>query len=401
MSKQPENSETIASGSEDLFERLKAAANDVVLLREIVESSDSVSIAAAFAMLFAGGCSSASDVSTPPTKTRTQACSRIPTETFIEIVLFVDRDVLDALQLVCRFLFKFIEDRGAEQLPLRSIARVQIGKSFRRYWLPFVEVVREVARDRELNREDLGQNGPSPKTVGQLVSYLRLTYCESVCVDLRWRDYRNTKHRTAAHHAIFGDLVVSNAFVNVLTVCVDERSEFDARFALEAFMPLGEVFVNVVDCGDWSHFSDEAFFISAAKRGVRSIKFASPNGSAIGVGVLPAISFGLAEPTSGGDRILRNVDVGNRYYDQWYSIYNEYGYRFLPQLIKSASKLDGRLNIDLKFTICGLAEHDDLAGFEKYQKGKSSWLINDLENGITLEVVEANRVIEVHVFSSA
>lgn len=68
MSKQPENSETIASGSEDLFERLKAAANDVVLLREIVESSDSVSIAAAFAMLFAGGCSSASDVSTPPTK---------------------------------------------------------------------------------------------------------------------------------------------------------------------------------------------------------------------------------------------------------------------------------------------------------------------------------------------
>lgn len=51
MSTQPENSEAPAPAAEDLVKRLKAAANDVVLLREIVESSDSASIAAAFAML--------------------------------------------------------------------------------------------------------------------------------------------------------------------------------------------------------------------------------------------------------------------------------------------------------------------------------------------------------------
>ncbi|KAH7725612.1 hypothetical protein AAVH_06792 [Aphelenchoides avenae] len=401
MSKQPESSHASASAPDDLVERLKAAADDAVLLREIVESSDRASITAAFAMLFSGGGSPVPNDSKLQKKTRNRPCSRTTNDIFVEILLLADRDALDALQLVCRFLLEFIRDREAIELPLRSITRVQIGKSFINYWLPFVEVVREVARDRDLNHEDWGQNGPSPKTVSQLVAYLRLAYCDSVCVDLRWGDDRSRKHRAAARDAIFGDLVVSNAFVNVLTVCVDVDSVFDARYALEAFKPLSEVLVSVVDCGDWSHFSDVAFFKSAVKCGVRSIKFAGSNGSAIRVGVLPAISFGLAEPTSGGDRIIRNVDVGNRYCDPRYRAFSYDGYQFLPQLIMKASELDGRLNIDLKFTICGLAEYDDLARFEKYQKDKSNWLINDLQNGITLEVVEANRVVEVHVFSSA
>lgn len=69
----PVNSQAPASASEDLVERLKAASHDAELLREIVESSGSASIAAAFAMLFAGGSSSASNVSTPPIKVGLQS----------------------------------------------------------------------------------------------------------------------------------------------------------------------------------------------------------------------------------------------------------------------------------------------------------------------------------------
>lgn len=58
MLKRPHNSHTPASAPEDLVERLKAAANDAALLSQIVESSDSASIAAAFAALLPGGSSS-------------------------------------------------------------------------------------------------------------------------------------------------------------------------------------------------------------------------------------------------------------------------------------------------------------------------------------------------------
>lgn len=42
----------------DLVERLKSASNDVVLLSQIIENNDSVSVAVAFATLLAGGDSS-------------------------------------------------------------------------------------------------------------------------------------------------------------------------------------------------------------------------------------------------------------------------------------------------------------------------------------------------------
>lgn len=43
------------------------------------------------------------------------------------MVLFADRDTLDAMQLVCSFLLKFIRERELTQLALRSIWRVDIG----------------------------------------------------------------------------------------------------------------------------------------------------------------------------------------------------------------------------------------------------------------------------------
>lgn len=51
MSKRAHDSQASASASEDLVKRLKAAGNDVALLREILETNDSVSVAAALAAL--------------------------------------------------------------------------------------------------------------------------------------------------------------------------------------------------------------------------------------------------------------------------------------------------------------------------------------------------------------
>ncbi|KAH7701822.1 hypothetical protein AAVH_31037, partial [Aphelenchoides avenae] len=59
MSKRPHNSHAPAAASVDLIESFKAAANDTVLLRELVEGNDSGSVAAAFAALLADGGSSA------------------------------------------------------------------------------------------------------------------------------------------------------------------------------------------------------------------------------------------------------------------------------------------------------------------------------------------------------
>lgn len=59
MSKPPHDSQAPASASEDLVERLNAAANDVVLLRAIIESNDIGSVTAAFAALLTGDSASA------------------------------------------------------------------------------------------------------------------------------------------------------------------------------------------------------------------------------------------------------------------------------------------------------------------------------------------------------
>ncbi|KAH7713297.1 hypothetical protein AAVH_19354 [Aphelenchoides avenae] len=121
-----------------------------------------------------------------------------------------------------------------------------------------------------------------------------------------------------------------------------------------------------------------------------------------GTDVLGALSFGFAEPTTGGDRSMSMMLVSD------HDIVNRRGIsgnvNFLAPLIKKASELDGRLHIDFKFIIDELYKPIDAVGFEKYQKSKRSWLIDDLENGITLEVVEREGRfypgVEIHVYSS-
>ncbi|KAH7695460.1 hypothetical protein AAVH_37481, partial [Aphelenchoides avenae] len=166
------------------------------------------------------------------------------------------------------------------------------------YWLPVIEVLRDTNVDE----------GLLPDTVNQLVPYLRVAYCESVCMDLRWpRPGLSDKHRRAARGTVFGDLAVSNTFVNVLTVCVEGPR--DALCAFEAFKPLSEVVVKVGDYTSGITFK-EAFFISAAECGVRSITFESiPRAGLIGVTLVSALSFGFANPTTGGDRNISGVLV--------------------------------------------------------------------------------------------
>ncbi|KAH7720372.1 hypothetical protein AAVH_12183 [Aphelenchoides avenae] len=92
MSKRPDSSSSPASegssapASEDLVKRFRAAANDFVRLREIVESSDSASVAAAIAALLAVESSSAPSGSELPWK-----------------VMFADDVLLDALKFLGRF----------------------------------------------------------------------------------------------------------------------------------------------------------------------------------------------------------------------------------------------------------------------------------------------------------
>lgn len=89
------------------------------------------------------------------------------------------------------------------------------------YWLPVIEVLRDTNVDE----------GLLPDTVNQLVPYLRVAYCESVCMDLRWpRPGLSDKHRRAARGTVFGDLAVSNTFVNVLTVCVEGPRDALCKF---------------------------------------------------------------------------------------------------------------------------------------------------------------------------
>lgn len=89
--------------------------------------------------------------------------------------------------------------------------RPKPGDYWEQHWLPVVNVVR-----------DSSTGAKRPETVHQLVPYLRLAYCESICIDLRWTRFVRHGHHNAAYGAFFGDLLVPNTFVDVLTVRVDE-----------------------------------------------------------------------------------------------------------------------------------------------------------------------------------
>lgn len=53
----------------------------------------------------------------------------MPAETFENVAAFLDRDILDSMQLACCFMLDFIRVRETDKLALRWIADVQIGET--------------------------------------------------------------------------------------------------------------------------------------------------------------------------------------------------------------------------------------------------------------------------------
>ncbi|KAH7710168.1 hypothetical protein AAVH_22533 [Aphelenchoides avenae] len=229
MSKQPHNSQAPAPAPEDLVQRLKAAANDVELVRETVESSDSVSISAAFVALLAGGSSSAVNGFGLRKKARNRPCPLLPAETFLEVVLFADRDTLDTMQLVCSFLLKVIRERELTQLALRAISRVRIGgtHNYAVYgadvegWLPSIEMDYNRGAGKKL----------APKTIHQLTSCLRMAFCKSVYINVGTIDERNFVF-TDAWAMVFDDLVAPSTVVDTLSISLPRC---DVELALRMF----------------------------------------------------------------------------------------------------------------------------------------------------------------------
>lgn len=68
--------------------------------------------------------------------------------------------------------------------------------------------------------------------------------------------------------------------------------------------------------------------------------------------------------------------------------------------LQKASELDACQRFDFKFSLDEFVRTIEPSGFEKYQKGKGAWTINDLENGVTLEILEADKSVLINVFSS-
>lgn len=101
----------------------------------------------------------------------------------------------------------------------------------------------------------------------------------------------------------------------------------DALGVIKAFNRVSQMVVTVKHYWSWPCFT-ETFFVSAAERGVQSMKFETADkyatwgstswgGYFTGTDVLGALSFGFAEPTTGGDRsmsmmLVSDHDIVNR-----------------------------------------------------------------------------------------
>ncbi|KAH7719933.1 hypothetical protein AAVH_12576 [Aphelenchoides avenae] len=387
MSKQPHNSQAPAPASEDLVQRLQAAANDVELVRKIVESSDSVSISAAIVALLSGVSSSAANGSELRKKARNRPCPLLPEETFLEVMLFADRDTLDTMQFVCSFLLNFIRERELTQLALRAISRVRIGQlhDYEAFgdivpgWLPTIEMDYKRGAGKEL----------APKTIHQLASCLRMSYCELVYIYVGTIDETNSVF-SDAWAMVFDDLVAPSTFVGTLYISLPRCDVELALRGIVAFKSVKTVNVDAYEHADQEPL-DENFFLPAAQRGVRHLTHSDYTWGEhdMPANTVAALSFGFAEPTTGGDRSLCGTDC-------------DIGKDFLAQVKQKAGELCEARHVDFSFELAVFKPLQiDSTGFEKYQRDDGrTWLMSDLDNHVNVEVTQTEGLITIHVFSS-
>ncbi|KAH7713415.1 hypothetical protein AAVH_19211 [Aphelenchoides avenae] len=395
MSKRPHSSQEPTSASVDLVKRLKDAANDAVLLREIVKSNDTASVADAIAALLTGGSSSAS---TGP-KLRKTAHNRtrrsLPAENFVEVVLFADRDTLDTMQLVCSYFLTLIRELELTQLALRAISRVEIGKFLWRRedrfdgWLPIVDVIRRYGAEREL----------VPKTVHQLMPCLRMSFCRSVCIDLGGVSYAHATFSNVCG-MVFDDLAAPSTFVGTLDIRLPPRNMELALRGIEAFKSVKTLRMEPVPIDDDIYYElageeplDEKIFIPALKRGVRHIEVISEDDRGAPANTAAALSFGFAEPAAGGDRSLLGIAC-------------DIGADFLELIKQKVAELDATRHLDFTFKLGTVSPDIDPDDYEKYQGDDGQTvLVDDLENHVNVELKQTEdsydrNVVEIHVFSS-
>ncbi|KAH7705438.1 hypothetical protein AAVH_27359 [Aphelenchoides avenae] len=68
-----------------------------------------------------------------------------------------------------------------------------------------------------------------------------------------------------------------------------------------------------------------------------------------------------------------------------------------------AGELDSRQRIDLTATIASFSGRmDPTMGFEKYQKGEGKWVVDELENGLKLEIEHSteNLTVAIRIYSA-
>lgn len=92
------------------------------------------------------------------------------------------------------------------------------------HWLPLVEMVCNRGAGKEF----------VPKSVHHLTSYLRMAFCESVCIDLVGASGEGPAY-SGLRDMVFHDLVAPNSFVGTLTVRLSLCSDFHVELAIRKF----------------------------------------------------------------------------------------------------------------------------------------------------------------------
>ncbi|KAH7721736.1 hypothetical protein AAVH_10814 [Aphelenchoides avenae] len=377
MSKRPRE-------SDDLVEQLKLVCNDPLKVQGILANQNIVTVADVVTRLLAATISETPNPAKHGKKAHNRP--RMLNELFVEAMLFMDRDSLDSMQLACRFMLDYIREHEATELALRQISTMSLGDVRRadgpnrddeEYWLPVMRVSRySCDDDKEL----------SFNCVHGLLPYLRLAFCQFVHVDLRTIQSASDASYEVACGMLFGDLSACEIPVNWLSVYSDQGSVDLLNRSIDAFKSVRMVCMETTsdDLIEPQAFN-EAFFASLAHRGIRHFD-SELKRRFLEVDAQAALAYAFAEPMNGVSREPTGLQFRNVM-------------DFLKIVRKKAAELDGRQRVDLNATISLLTI--DPTGFEKYKEGEDKWVVNDLDNGLQLEIEEpGDYTVLIHVYSS-
>ncbi|KAH7693405.1 hypothetical protein AAVH_39559, partial [Aphelenchoides avenae] len=298
---------------------------------------------------------------------------RMLNELFAEVMLFMGQDSHDSMQLARRFMLDYIRKNEITELALRRIERVSLGDVCRtdglnagdeEHWMP----VMRLSRHGGDNDKVLVFN-----CVHGLLPYLRLAYCDFVCVVFETIQSAGAISFEIAL-ALLDDLNACEAHVDSLHVCSDQGTVDLLNRSINAFKSVKEVTMKVKsDELIEPEAFNEAFFASLAHRGVRYFRSELDYNEdrVLEIDAESALAHIFAEPLTDVSRELSGLNYANE---------NE----FLRLLVKKAGEQDSRQHIDLRSTVRLL--NIDTTGFEKYETGEGKLLVHDLDNGLKLEI---------------